>query len=185
MDEDFQRNIRIGRRFKLRQFTQRKFPRQDGPRDAEPLRKGRAFGRSQRHLRRGVDGQIGHPFPCQRDQAQVLHDGRVDPGAVEQNEFLLGGGELVGEDQDVERDVALHAMVMKKIHQLRQVLWREIRGPHPRIEGGQAEIDRVRAVGHGRARAFPVAGRSEEFGFRAGGRRRDFSGRENGHNEDF
>jgi hypothetical protein len=112
-----------------------------------------------------VDVQIGHPFPRQARQAQVLHDGRVDPGAIEQNEFLLGGGEFVGEDQHVERDVTLHAVLVEKIHQLGQIVRREIRGPHPRVEGGQAEIDRVGAIGHGGAiRAFPVAGRSEEFG---------------------
>ncbi len=107
--------------------------------------------------------QIGHPLARQADQAEVLHDGGIDSGAIKQDEFLLGGGKFVGEDQHVERDVALHAVLVQKIHQLGQILRREIGRPHPRIEGGQAEVDRIRAIGHRGARAFPVARRGEEF----------------------
>ncbi len=129
--------------------------------------------------------QIGHSVPREVDQPQVLHDGGVNSGAVEQNELLLRGGEFVGEDQDIERDVAFHAMLVKKVHQLGQVLRREIRGPHPRIEGGQAEIDRIRAIGHRRAHAFPIASGSKEFGFVAERGRWVFGGGQSRHNEDF
>ena len=162
MDEDFQRQIVL---LELGQFAQGKFPRQDGPRHAEPPGEGHAFGRGQRHLGRGVDVQVGYPFPRETDQSEILHDGRIDSGAVEHVEFLLGGGEFVGEDQHIERDVAFHAMLVKKGHQLGQIIGREILRPHARVEGGHPEVNRVGAIGDGGADAFPIAGGREEFGF--------------------
>ena len=112
--------------------------------------------------------KIGHDLARQRGQPDVLHDGRIDARAVQQDELLLRRRELVGEDEDVERDVALHAMFVEKFHQAGQVVRREIGRAHARVEGGQPEVDRVRAVGHRRARAFPVARGREQLGFSAG-----------------
>jgi hypothetical protein len=36
-----------------------------------------------------MDVQIGNAFAGQTRQAQVLHDGRIDPGAVEQNFYAI------------------------------------------------------------------------------------------------
>ena len=171
MHENLQRHaLRLGA--ELRQLAQGEFPRQDRPRDAKPPRKGDPFRRSQRHLRRGVDGKTRREFPRQRRQPDVLHNGGVNPRAGEKEQLFLRERQFVGKNQRVEGGVALHAMFVQKRHQLREVVLGEIRRPHPRVERREPEIDRVGAVCHRRADAFPVARRSQKLRLDA---RRDFN----------
>ncbi len=100
-------------------------------------------------------------------EAEILHDHRIHARRVEQAELPLGVRQFAGEDQRVERDVALHAVPVQELHEPRQILLGEIVRAQPGVESRQAEIDRVRAIGHRRARTVPVSRGGEKFGFRA------------------
>ena len=61
--------------------------------------------------------------------------------------------------------VALESAGVERVHQLRQVLEREIGGPGPRIEPAvEPKVDGVGAIFDRRAHAVPITGRGEEFG---------------------
>ncbi len=118
--------------------------------------------------------EVRRDFPGQADQPQVLYNRRIHARTFEQNQLFFRGWQLIGEDQHIKGDVALYAVVVQEIHQLRQVVRREIRRAHPRIEGGHAEVNGVGAVGHGGFRAFPIACGGKKFGLhRLSGSRRN------------
>jgi hypothetical protein len=122
------------------------------------------LGRGDRHLRRGVEMQIGHHGPGHRGEPEILHDDRVHTCVAEEPQLLRRILEFLGKNERVEGNEPPHPVGVEEVHQLRQVLRREIVRPDPRVEAGHAEIDRIRPVRHGSARAVPVARRGEQFG---------------------
>ena len=56
------------------------------------------------------------------------------------------------------------ATPVQEFHQSGQVCLGEVPGAHSRVEAIEPEVDRVRAVLDGRARAFPVARRGQQLG---------------------
>src|SRR6185295_2746698 len=85
---------------------------------------------------------------------------RGDDGA----QVFLRLRHLILEDERVERDVALHAAPVQKLHQLRQIRLREVVCSHACIDLLQAKKNRVGAVLYCRLRALPIASRRKEFG---------------------
>ena len=128
-------------------------------------------GARDRHLGRTMDGKVGRKRADQAANAHVLHDRRVGTRGDDPAQIVLGLRQLIGEDQRVEGHVAADAAAVQVGHQGRQVRLGEVPGPHPGVEAFQAEIDRVRPVLHRRARALPVAGRSQQLGPPHGRRR--------------
>ncbi len=122
-----------------------------------------------RHLRRGVDREVGRDATDEAADAGVLDDGGVDAGRDDRAERARGLGEFVGEDQRIERHVALHAAAMQVGHELRQVGLFEVLSPDAGVEAADAEEHRVGAVLDRRADAVPFAGRGEDFGLTEGG----------------
>ena len=77
---------------------------------------------------------------------------------------LFNGGELAGEDERVERDVAFEAAEVELGHDRRQIGGREVVGTRAGVETRiEAEINRVRAVLDRSANAVAVTGWGEEF----------------------
>ena len=108
--------------------------------------------------------KIGHDVAGERDKPHVLDDGSVDGRAMQQDELLLRLRELIGENENIERHVALHTVVVQEIHQAREILRREIGRAHAGVESRQTEVDRVRAIRHRGASTLPVAGGRKQFG---------------------
>ena len=98
--------------------------------------------------------------------AHVLHDGGIHAGGDDGAQMLLGGGQLVLEDQCVEGDVTLHPAPMQEFHQPGQIGDGEIVRPHPGVEFFQAEINCIRTVLDGGLGAIPIAGGREQLGQR-------------------
>ena len=146
------------------QLAQGKFPGQNRPFNAKLAGELHALGRGEGHLRGGVDGQLRGDDPGQPHQADILHDERVHAGRVELPEVIGRGVEFRGEHQGVERHVGFDAVPMTERHHLGQFLLGEVVGPQARVEPREPEINRVRAVGHGRPDAIPVTRRGEQFG---------------------
>ena len=115
------------------------------------------------HLGRTMDGKIRRDGADQAADADVLHDGGVDAGRDHAAHIILRLGQLVGEDQGVEGDIAPNAALMEERHQLGQLGHGEVAGPHAGIEPLQPEIDRIGAVLHRGAHARPVPGRGEHL----------------------
>ena len=86
------------------------------------------------------------------------------PDFGQQLQLPFRGRKFVRKNQRVERGKTLHPVAVEVFHELGQVLRREIRRPHTGVEGREAEIDGVGAIGHGRPGALPIAGRGEQFG---------------------
>ena len=75
-----------------------------------------------------------------------------------------GLGQLVGEDQRVEGDVAADVAAVQIVEDLGQLFQREIGGAMAGVEVRQAEIDRVGPVGDRGAQRLPVAGGGQQLG---------------------
>ena len=57
------------------------------------------------HLRRGMDAQIRRDLPDQAERPEILHDHRVDAGALRRAHHVCPGVELGVEHQRVQREV--------------------------------------------------------------------------------
>ena len=76
--------------------------------DPQLLGQADRLGTGHRHLRRGVNRQVGTDRANQPRQAQVLHQHGVDAGRGDAPHELLDLGQLAGKHQRVERHVGLH-----------------------------------------------------------------------------
>ena len=143
-------------------LAQRIFPRDDRPVEIEEaVGKGEGLGRCNRHLRRGVEMEIGHHRPRHRRESEILHDDGVNAARTEVPQLLRRVLELGREDERVKGDKSPHPVAVEESHQLRQILVREVVRPNPCVETGHAEIDRIGPVRHRGAGALPVAGGCE------------------------
>jgi hypothetical protein len=84
------------------------------------------------------------------DEPHVLHDDRVDPAVHGLAEEHQGVDELGRLDQNIEGQVDPNAAGVREIAGLLQLLERELGAIVPRVEALRAQVDGVRAVGHGR-----------------------------------
>ena len=116
-----------------------------------------------------MDREVGRDTTDQAADAGILDDGGVDAGRDDRAERARGLGELVREDQRIERHVALHAAAVQIGHELGQVGFFEVLGPDAGVEATDSEEHRVGAVLDRRADAVPFAGRGEDFGLTEGG----------------
>jgi len=97
------------------------------------------------HLRRGVNSEIWGNLTHQSQRAEVLHDQRVDAGALGRAHHFRPGIELRVEDQRVQGEVRFHAPLMETSDRLRQAFDAEILGACPCVECVDAEVYCVRA----------------------------------------
>ena len=125
-----------------------------------------------RHLRGGMNREVGREPPDQSTNPDILHDGGIHSRSDDGFEIMLRVSQFVLEDEGVERHVAPRAAAVEEGHQIWQVGRREVLGPHSRVELLQAEVDRIGAVLDGRARAFPVAGGCQQLRAAEGANRR-------------
>ena len=101
--------------------------------------------------------------PREPGQPDILHEHRIDARAVEKPQIISGFLKFPSENQRIEGDVSLDPVPMAEGDELWEFLLGEVVRPHAGVEPGQAEVDRVRAVGDGRAYAIPVTCRGEKF----------------------
>jgi hypothetical protein len=120
-----------------------------------------AGGAGDRELRRGVDRKIGRERADESADPDVLDDGGIDTGGDDGAQVRFGVGQLGGEYERVERDVAADAAMVEKLHERGQIGLREIFRAHAGVETLEAEVDGIGAVFDGGAGAFPVAGGRE------------------------
>ena len=110
-----------------------------------------------------MDRKIRRQMPNQPHQPHILHDRRIHPRRNHRLQVALRLRQLIGENQRVDRHIALHPAPMQPGHQLRQIRFREVFGPHSRIEAIEAEINRIGPVFHRRLRTVPIARRSQQL----------------------
>ena len=134
-------------------LVERKLAGQDHARAAQLAGQPDPFLAGDRHLGRGVDLQVGRDRADQPGEAEVLDDHRVDARLGHAPDGRLEVGQLAGEDQRVERDVAPDAPAVEQGHHLGQVGAVEVGGPGPGVVPLEAEIDGVGAVLDGRDQA--------------------------------
>src|SRR3954470_13914504 len=96
------------------QFAEGQLAGEDDALDAQILRESGSFRRSDGHLRAGVDGEGRSEGAGEADQADVLHNERIDTTAIEEAQVLRGIVEFRSEDERVEDDVRLDAVAMAK-----------------------------------------------------------------------
>ncbi len=127
------------------------------------MREGHAGGAGDGHLGGNVDGKVGREVANEPADADVLHDGGIDPGGDDGAQIFLSGGHFVFKNERIEGDIAFYAAPMEKFHEFGQIIAGKILRAHPGVELVQAEVDGIGAVLHGGAGAFPVAGGREQF----------------------
>ena len=129
----------------------RKFPGEHHAADAQPRGHGHAFAAGDRHLRRGVQREIGGDGADQPGRAEILHDGRIDARRNHRPDRLFQQVEFAGKDERIKRHKAAHAAEVQVGHELRQFFQGEVRGLGPRVQPhAEAEVDGIRAVFHRR-----------------------------------
>jgi hypothetical protein len=84
---------------------------------ADLARELHAGGAGHRHLRGGVDGEVGREPPDQAADADILDNGGVDARCDDAAEVVGGVREFGGENQGVERDVSPDAAPVEEGHQ--------------------------------------------------------------------
>jgi hypothetical protein len=115
-------------------------------------------------LRRAVNLEIGEQLLDEADQPEVLHDYRVDAAVhrfAEQHECV---DELAGFDQDVEREIQASTARMRDATCLTEFVEGQMGAFVAGVEPRGAQVDRVRAIGHGCAHGVERARRGEELG---------------------
>ena len=159
----------------LNDLRDRKLAGHDDPLHPERLGQRDALGARQRHLRGGVQWEVGTDPPDKPGRAHVLHEHGVDARLRHRDDHLLEVCQLVCKNERVERGIALEPAAVQRLHQPRQIPGGEIGGPGAGVEADvEAEIDGVGPVLDGRADAVPIPGGGQKFGgpvFWVGGRR--------------
>ena len=159
VDESLQRH----RRREFFQLPKREFPGEDGLFHSQPFGKANALGRGDGHLGGGMNPKVWKHPSCDLGEADILNDHGIDSGVVQCLEFRDGVGQLVGENQDIQRHIALHSVAVEEAHHLGQILLAEVVGAHAGVEFREAKKNGVRAIRHGGFEAIPVPGRREKF----------------------
>ncbi len=163
VDEDLEleRCLRPDRR----DLGHRQLPRDHDPLDPERLGEADRLRARERHLRRGVQGERRADLPHERRRPDILQEHGIDAGLGDGRHRVGEGVELVGEDERVERGIALEAPEVERPHQLRERLDGKVRRAGPRVEADvEPEVDRVGAVLDGGPDAVEVARWGEQFG---------------------
>ena len=141
------------------EFPQREFAGQDRAGDPEIAGHLDTLRRGEGHLGRGMDGKLRDDRGRQTHQTDVLDDQRIDAGTVQEAQVLRRVIEFSGEDKGIERHVGLHPVAVAEGGDLGKLLLGEIIGAQAGIEAGQAEEDRIGAIGNRRLQAIPSTGR--------------------------
>lgn len=145
------------------------FASEDGAIELEErLEKFQRLWRGDRHLRGRVNFHIRRDLLRELCEAEILNNQRIDARVIDGAKLILGGLKLVRKNQRVHGHEPLHAVVVKKFHQLGQVFEGEIIGAKAGVKLRQTEENRVCSCGDGGAGAIPVASGAEEFGSRGG-----------------
>ena len=111
-----------------------------------------------------MDAQVWKHSARDLGETDILDDYGVHPGFVECLEFGDGIGQFLREDQDIQSDIAFHAVAVEESHHLRQFLLAEIVSAHAGVEFRESEKHSVGAVCHSGFEAIPVPGRGKKFG---------------------
>jgi hypothetical protein len=136
----------------------RQFAGQDHAIDPQPLGLVDALRTGERHLRRGVNGQLGSHAPDDTDEAQILNEHGIGPGLGNSAHGLFERLEFVRERQNVDGDVARDSVTMQEREQIGQLLQRKTGRSSAGVESGvEPEIDGIRSIGDRGFRAVPVS----------------------------
>ena len=117
MHERFQRHVSFF--IDRADFFDGKLSRQNDSFDTKFRRNFDALSTGQRHLRRGVNRQIGASRADQSSEANVLYQNRVDTCFGEFSNQKLDDFQLAWKCQRVESNVAFDASPMHEVHQVR------------------------------------------------------------------
>ena len=166
VDKDFQRGGGAERGgLEALDFLDRKLAGEDGARQwHDGFDERQPLGRGEGHLGGGVDFHVGRHRLGQPGEAEVLNDDGVHAGGGDHAQLGFRGRQLTGEHQRVHRQIPAQAVAVQVFHEFGQIRIDEIVSAQPRVEFGQAEVDRVGTGGHCRPRAIPVARRGQQFG---------------------
>jgi hypothetical protein len=124
---------------------------------------GDAFGRGEGHLGGGVKFNLRADGLGEADESEVLDDERVNLRCGSEAEESFRLGKFRGEDKNIHGEVASSAPGVEVIHDLSEVLFPEVFGPEPGVEGGESEIDGISPCGDGGFETFPVTRRRQKF----------------------
>ena len=160
MAEDLDLNAHIG---SLADLAQRTFPGQHRAGQAMTLDEAHAGSIMQRHLGRGMDGQVREAGAGQVHHAQVLHEDGVHLHLVEQPQHIHDARQLTVLDEGIDRHMHADMVQVGKVHGFAQLLLIEIAGASPGGESSIAQIDRISARRCGPVEGFPVTCRGQVF----------------------
>jgi len=163
VNKDFHRHIAFAAN--AANFVEGTFAGEDDATDTELGYSRNSLAARKRHLRAGMDGQIGADRAKEADEAKVLDENGIDAGDGDLADEIFNLWQLAGEDKRVERDVALESASVKVGHQPGEIGDIEILGAGAGVEAGiEAEINGISAVFDRCAHAVSVTGGSEKFG---------------------
>jgi len=132
MDEHLQRHLDLALAQLLLdapQVLQAQLTGEDHPLAAELLSHRDTSRTGDGHLRRAMDGQLWRERLGQGRETDVLNDQGINTGGIGGQEQLCGTAELVGEDEDIERQETFQAAAVQPSHHLREIGDLEVLGP--------------------------------------------------------
>ena len=101
--------------------------------------------------------QMGSNVPCQTSKSKVLNNNSIHPTGIEQAQLLFRGLHLTGEDQRVHGHKSTHPMLVQELHQLGQILFREIISSKSGVKLGQAKENGICTIRHRGTGTIPIS----------------------------
>ena len=138
-------------------------PGQHHPADAHPGGLQHALQGVNAHLGGGVDGNGRRQLANQLHQPQVLDDEGVHPQPGGGADDVRGRQHLPVRDQDIQRQMDLHAPDVAVGHRLLQLFQGKVFRAPAGVERVEAQIDRVGPILHGSPQRVHGAGGREKF----------------------
>ena len=95
---------------------------------------------------------------CQCQHAQVGQDQRIRAHFIQRRQIVRQPGHFIIPGQGVDSHIDLHAPLMTVLHSFRHFFRGKVIGSGAHPKGLARQIDRVRAVSHGKAQLFHISG---------------------------
>ena len=144
-------------------LREREFPGEHHAGEPLSCRPHHALPVMDRHLGRGVEGEVGDDLPGKRRRPDVLHQNGIDPDLVEVEEVAGDVGEFGITDEDVYGDVDPDTVEVRVTDARFESLVGEVRRVVPGSEPPTGKVDGIGTGGDGCGQSLRRSGRCKQF----------------------
>ncbi|EAU63271.1 hypothetical protein STIAU_0116, partial [Stigmatella aurantiaca DW4/3-1] len=162
VDEDLQLDLRLPSQ--PADLRRGQFAGDDGAAEPQPLGEPHPFRAGERHLRGGMQLELGADRPGQQGHRRILHDECIHPGRGRPPDQVLDEGQLGLEHQGIQGKIGPGTRPVDEGERLGKAGQGEIIGASTCIESFiEPEVDGIRATGEGGPEGLKIPRGGEDF----------------------